>query len=108
MRWQEEVTLTSYEMQWTVRYFGYMSRKWVIPSGVPIGSSRIGSSRIGSSGDSIAFSTGGSTGTDFLSPKNHSAGAIAYSKRKQSLWEDLMKKADNIFRSTNPAYQSPF
>ena len=30
MRWQEELTLTGYEMQWTVRYFLYMSRKWVL------------------------------------------------------------------------------
>ena len=28
MRWQEEVTLTTYEMQWTVRYFSYKSKLW--------------------------------------------------------------------------------
>ena len=28
MRWQEEVTLTTYEMQWTVRYFAYRSKNW--------------------------------------------------------------------------------
>jgi hypothetical protein len=28
MRWQEEVTLTTYEMQWTVAFFVYNSRKW--------------------------------------------------------------------------------
>ena len=28
MRWQEEVTLTRYEMQWTVAFFVYKSKKW--------------------------------------------------------------------------------
>jgi hypothetical protein len=28
MRWQEEVTLTTYEMQWTVRYFTHKSKFW--------------------------------------------------------------------------------
>ncbi|KAF8806062.1 hypothetical protein BYT27DRAFT_7102812 [Phlegmacium glaucopus] len=27
-RWQEEVSLTGYEMQWTVRYFSFQSRSW--------------------------------------------------------------------------------
>jgi hypothetical protein len=72
MRWQEEVTLIGYEMQWTVRYFLFMSRKWVIP------------------------------------PTGGSAGAIAYGRRKQAVWEEQMKKADHIFRTSNPAYQSPF
>lgn len=27
-RWQEEVTLTHYEMQWTVRYFQNQACKW--------------------------------------------------------------------------------
>ena len=31
MRWKEEVTLTAYEMQWTVWYFSYMSQKWILP-----------------------------------------------------------------------------
>ena len=71
MRWQEEVTLIGYEMQWTVRYFLFMSRKWVMPH----------------------------TGS--------SASAIAYGRRKQAVWEELMKKADHIFKTSNPAYQSP-
>jgi hypothetical protein len=29
MRWEEEVKLTTYEMQWTVAFFGYNSHKWV-------------------------------------------------------------------------------
>jgi hypothetical protein len=28
MRWQEEVTLTRYEMQWTVAFFAYNRQKW--------------------------------------------------------------------------------
>jgi hypothetical protein len=27
-RWQEELLLTKYEMQWTVRFFMYMARLW--------------------------------------------------------------------------------
>lgn len=33
MRWQEEVTLTGYEMQWTVAYFINNSKKWGEHSG---------------------------------------------------------------------------
>lgn len=28
MRWQEEVTLTRYEMQWTVAFFAYKRNQW--------------------------------------------------------------------------------
>jgi hypothetical protein len=28
MRWQEEATITRYEMQWTVAFFIYNSEKW--------------------------------------------------------------------------------
>jgi hypothetical protein len=91
MRWQEEVTLTGYEMQWTVRYFQHMSRKWELPSN----SSGIGPSRSGSS----------SSGPDMAITLSN--GAIAYWKRKQAVWEDLMKKADNIYRKCHPAYDSP-
>ena len=27
-RWQEELTLTEYEMQWTVRYFQHQAGQW--------------------------------------------------------------------------------
>lgn len=33
MRWKEEVKLTTYEMQWTVLFFVYQSRKWASQSG---------------------------------------------------------------------------
>jgi hypothetical protein len=85
-RWQEEVTLTSYEMQWTVRYFVYMSRNWVLHSRTSFGSGTGGAGTI---------------------PGNLTTGAIAYHKRKRAVWEDLTKKADGIFRRSNPAYQSP-
>jgi hypothetical protein len=88
MRWQEEVTLNSYEMQWTVRYYLHMSGKWVVP---------------GDSGAGAGANAGaGPHSTTSLSP-----GAMAYCRRKHVDWQDMMKKADSIFRTTNPAYQSP-
>jgi hypothetical protein len=71
MRWQEQVTLTTYEMQWTVRYFSHKSKGWA---------------------------EGAGTG----------AGALAYAKRKQSMWEQLSINSDRIFKVLNPAYKSPF
>ena len=37
MRWQEEVTLTRCEMQWTVAFFIYNSKKWGEYSGSSAG-----------------------------------------------------------------------
>ncbi|KAF8801024.1 hypothetical protein BYT27DRAFT_7116196, partial [Phlegmacium glaucopus] len=37
MRWQEEVTLTRYEMQWTVAFFSYSSHKWGMQLGSTAG-----------------------------------------------------------------------
>jgi hypothetical protein len=97
MRWSEEVTLTGYEMQWTVRYFQYMSRKWVLPTET----GNVSQTGTGiSSGTGMALGTG--TGTHFLSP-----GASAYWSRKQAIWEELVKKADNKFRNCHPSYESP-
>lgn len=79
-RWQEQLTLTTYEMQWSVRYFGYMSRKWIIPIGLATHSS---------------------------SESELGTGAIAYRKRKQAAWGDLMIKADSIFARCNKTYDSP-
>lgn len=89
MRWQEEVTLTGYEMQWTVRYFFHMSRKWAIPTMTDQGCS----SGIGTA-----------SGPDIL---NLTPGAMAYWKRKQGAWEVLMRKADSLFKKCNPSYDSP-
>ena len=69
-------------MQWTVRYFGYMRHKWNLPD-------------TGAGNDTSANNV---TLTE---------GAIAYWKRKQAIWGDLMKKADIVFRNCNPAYESP-
>jgi hypothetical protein len=77
MRWQEEVTLTTYEMQWTVRYFTYQSKIW--------------SKILDTSAEHIATSSG----------------PLAYAKRKQSTWENLSIKSDRIFRAINNAYKSP-
>lgn len=94
MRWQEEVTLTGYEMQWIVRYFQYMSGKWVLPQVNTLFST--------GTGTQSSFGTGTGTGTPILS-----AGAVAYWNRKKSVWENVMKKADSSFKNCNPAYDSP-
>jgi hypothetical protein len=92
MRWQEEVTLTGYEMQWTVRYFRQMSTKWVIPS--DLSTPAQGTSASGGSGSGMPL-------------HSLTGGAIAYWNRKKAVWEDLMKKADIVFQGCNPAYDSP-
>jgi len=73
------VTLTIYEMQWSVRYFGYKSRKWADVV-------------------SLADSRGN------CSP---SPGAIAYAKRKQDMWDRIAFMADSTFTMLNNAYKSP-
>ncbi|KAF8804833.1 hypothetical protein BYT27DRAFT_7225176 [Phlegmacium glaucopus] len=78
MRWEEEVTLTGYEMQWTVCYFLFKSLAWAVPPG---------------------------TGTP--GPQHQSAGSVAYARRQQAVWEDIMRKADRTFARFNLAYQSP-
>jgi hypothetical protein len=106
MRWQEEVCLTNYEMQWTVRYFSHVSSKWNIH---PITGTGTGTfiDTGNSTSTATATSTGTGTGTFIDQNQNLTAGALAYHKRKLSIWEDLTKKADLIFRQSNPAYQSP-
>ena len=89
MRWQEEVTLTGYEMQWTVRYFLHMSRKWVLKF------------------DGHPLAPGGSSDTGTGTGTTHSPGAIAYSNRKHAIWMEIMNKADCTFKRCNPAYDSP-
>ena len=51
MRWQEEVTLNTYEMQWTVRYFWHMSNRWDLDAGSSTGTGS------GSEGGSLILST---------------------------------------------------
>jgi hypothetical protein len=93
MRWQEELTLTGYEMQWTVRYFRYMSEKWIVPPAPGINS---------------ACPPGTSSGTfSGLSNQFLTAGALAYWNRKKDVWANLSKNADMVFKSCNPAYISP-
>jgi hypothetical protein len=94
MRWQEQVTLLTYEMQWTVRYFLYTTRKWN-PTSATGSSSNNGGSSSGS----------GSVGSALNN--NFTSGGIAYRKRKRAVWEDFMKKADSIFKNVNPDYESP-
>jgi hypothetical protein len=77
MRWQEEVTLITYEMQWTARYFAFKSKTW--------------SELANSSADQILVN----------------AGSLAYAKRKQSTWRNHCIKTDRIFTLINNAYKSP-
>ena len=35
------------------------------------------------------------------------SGAAAYAKRKQSTWDHMASKSDNIFKYVNSAYKSP-
>jgi hypothetical protein len=80
-------------MEWTVRYFLNMKEKWV---------SRLGPSLTGRINSGSGSGSGVADNTGILSP-----GATAYCHRKIGVWEELMKKADSIFRFSNPAYQSP-
>ena len=81
MRWQEEVTLTTYEMQWTVRYFAYKSKYWAKMQ----------------EKTSESCSRNADVG----------AGAVAYAKRKEATWEQLLLKSDRTFTIINSAYKSP-
>ena len=83
MRWQEEVTLTTYEMQWTVRYFAYKSKYW------------------GKTQDTTSEHCSGNADV------GAGAGAVAYAKRKEATWEQLSLKSDRTFTIINSAYKSP-
>lgn len=87
LRWQEEVTLTTYEMQWTVRYFIHKSKFWSEFLNTPATPARKES--------------------DFDNTPFTNAGTLAYSKRKHSTWYQLALKADKIFKVINNAYKSP-
>lgn len=87
-RWQEQVTLTTYEMEWTVRYFLNMKEKWLM---------KANAGTVTSPGPSSVIDT---------SPQM-TLGSMAYWNRKKAVWEDLVKKADSFFKISNPAYQSP-
>lgn len=77
MRWQEEVTLTTYEMQWTVKFFAYNAEKW---KRIQVASAEVG---------------------------KECAGATVYAKRKQATWDQLRLQSDRTFKSLNIAYKSP-
>jgi hypothetical protein len=83
MRWQEEVTLTTYEMQWTVRYFTHKSKFW---------------------SDALIPPAGPASLADVNAVD---AGTLAYSKRKNSSWYQLALKSDRTFKIFNNAYKSP-
>ena len=78
MRWQEEVTLTTYEMQWTVRYFRYRSQSWRLPEGTRTESIRSSSGTGTGKFRDTGMDTGIST-TKTLDPKL-TTGTIAYQR----------------------------
>lgn len=71
MRWQEEVTLTSYEMQWTVKYFHYRSQTWMLPESTTTGNRCPGTG----TGTGIFNGTGIETGTSIT---KLTSGTMAY------------------------------
>jgi hypothetical protein len=77
-------------MQWTVRFFLYTSRKWVLPPGTSTGTG-----------------INNNTGTGTFPIQKLTPGAMAYQRRKQAVWEDLATKADRLFTRANIDYQSP-
>lgn len=76
MRWKEEVTLNTYEMQWTVNFFSHNAEMW----------------------EKLQ-----DTSADI---ENNGAGVIAYARRKQATWEHFRLQADRTFRSLNIDYKS--
>ena len=79
MRWQEEVAITTYEMQWIVRFFSHKSMMWA---------------KLHSTRSAVAGQGAG-------------AGAIAYTKHKQVTWEQLSLISDWTFSVLNNAYKLP-
>lgn len=88
MRWQEEVSLTTYEMQWTVRYFTHKSSFWLETQNKPA--------------EPILTSAELNLTSAKVNP-----GARAYAKRKESTWLRLALKSDKTFKIINKAYKSP-
>lgn len=86
MRWQEEVTLSTYEMQWTVRYFSHKSKYW---------------------SDAFNKRAEHNLSPDSSTIPEDNAGALSYSMRKQSSWDQLANKSDRRFKIVNNAYISP-
>ena len=88
MRWQEEVTITTYEMQWTVHYFIYKSNFWSEIQNAP-------------ATDGLTLEVNGNAlGMD--------VGSLSYAKQKHLTWYQFALKADKTFKVINNAYKSPF
>lgn len=104
------MTQLGYEMQWTVRYFSYMSRKWAIPNNIQtMPGTNIGPGPITGPGMDTGMDTGMTTGTMYNTGNTATMtdGSMAYHRRKKAIWEEIMIKADRIFARSNIAYQSP-
>jgi hypothetical protein len=99
MRWQEEATLISYEMQWTVRYFANKGETWAEAYGTLADPCGTLAEACGTLAEACGTSSEGS---------RNNAGFIAYCKRKHSTWRHLAIKSDRTFSLINTAYKSPF
>jgi hypothetical protein len=110
MRWEEQVTQIRYEMQWTVRYFLYVSQKWSIPDHIQSmhgPGTTFGQGIYDRTGTNTRTGTNPGTGIHTLNTGTMTSGAISYYRRKKAIWEHLMIKADRMFARENNAYQSP-
>ena len=86
MRWQEEVTITTYEMQWTVHYFIHKSNFWSEIQNTP-------------ATDGLTLEVNGNApGMD--------VGSLSYAKQKHSTWYQFALKVDKTFKVINNAYKS--
>lgn len=100
MRWKEEVTLTTYEMQWTVKYFAFNSEKWSNIRDSSAKLPRLGADNYNQVAEDFSFGSGEKKG--YLVP-----GVLAYAKRKVATWRSHSIKSDRIFTLINDAYKSP-
>ncbi|KAH9474324.1 hypothetical protein JR316_0012782 [Psilocybe cubensis] len=82
-RWNEEATILDYEMLWTVNYFVHKAEWWRC------------SASVHSNGEVLVG--------DMVQ-----RGRIAYAERQASLWDNLARQADYLFRMTNPNYKKQF
>jgi hypothetical protein len=111
-RWQEEVTLLGYEMQWTVRYYMHMSERWQLGIMAPNAEVPSAEGQAGTSGGT--WPTGSESGlppvTGTSLPQSEvviALGASAYAHCQCAAWDAVATLADRTFKSTNSHYVSP-
>ncbi|KAH9484689.1 hypothetical protein JR316_0001588 [Psilocybe cubensis] len=82
-RWSEEATILDYEMLWTVNYFVHKAEWWRCSAEVHRNGKVL-------DGDTVQ------------------KGRVAYAERQASLWDNLARRADYLFRMTNSSYKKQF